>query len=126
MNTSRTRFGLALFFAACSTSGCGGGLSGPDSNTSAGLGTLLVNVTGAGDEGVVFLEKLARPTRNGRARFYNVQPGRYLVTASLPQKFSDSRSVDIVADKTLSITLSPRNTFATPTPIPLTRTALVQ
>ncbi len=119
MTPVRLRFGLALVLAACTTSGCGGAASsGPAPNTSAGLGTLLVTVTSAGNDGVVFLKQLARPTRNSGASFYNIPPGRYLVSASLPQKFSDSRTVDIVADKTLSITLSPRDTFATPTPFP--------
>jgi len=105
-----------LILAAGVVGGCGSGLSGPNSNTSPGLGTLLVNVTGASDDGVVFLEKLAQPTRNGRARFYNVPPGHYRVRGSLRFKIDDTDTIDIVADKTLSITLVPTDYFPTPTP----------
>jgi len=98
--------------------GCGGGYSGPDSHTSPGLGTLIVDVAGAGNNGTVFLERIGRPTRDGSAYFYNVAPGRYHVTASVPLGFSDSQNVSIVADKTRRISLSPTTVVPFPSPTP--------
>ena len=98
-------------------SGCGGGaragLSGPNSNTRPGLGTLFVRVesaTGgavADNAATVALEKNIGVVRGGRAAFYNLAPGRYFVQArsqaiGLP---GDSRNVDVEADKTRTITL---------------------
>ena len=99
-------------------SGCAGGYSGADSHTSLGFGTLIVDVAGAGNSGTVFLEKIGRPTQEGVAYFYNVAPGRYNVTASLPYGFSDSQSVTIVADKTRRISLSPTSPVPFPSPTP--------
>lgn len=115
----------ALLFLGLFVAGCGGGavVSGPDPQTSPGRGTLIVSVSGAGDDGVAFIEKLARPTRRGRAYFYDIAPGRYLVSGSLlnngSYNGSDEREVDILANKTVRITLYPVDPFATPTQYPL-------
>lgn len=104
--------GLSPFLAGCG--GGGTGVSGPNSNTQAGLGTLVVTVTTstggsvADGSATVSLEKNVLPTRNGRVVFYNVAPGRYFVQArsqaiGLP---GEERNIDIKADKTLKITLS--------------------
>ncbi len=115
---------LFPILVACISGGCGGGggLSAPDPQTSAGLGTLIVSVSGAstGREGVVFLDELARPTKEGRAYFYNITPGRYRVTASLYNNGtfngSGGEKVDIVADKTRRISVNVPFYFGTPTP----------
>lgn len=98
--------------------GCGGGLSIPDSHTSPGLGTLRVDVEGAGDDGTVYLGTIPHPTRNGSAYFYNLTPGRYTVTVSLPYELSNSENVFIEADKTRRISLSPIPYPIYPTPTP--------
>jgi len=91
---------------------------------------LIVSVSGAstGREGVVFLEELARPTKEGRAYFYNITPGRYRVTASLYNNGtfngSGGEKVDIVADKTRRVSVSVPFYFGTPTPSP-PRTGLI-
>lgn len=95
-------------------SGCGGGSNGPDSNTQAGLGTLVVTVTnGAGGpvadgEAIVSLGNRVLPGKKGEVVFYDVAPGRYFVQArsqaiGLP---GDGQNVEIKGDKTLRITLS--------------------
>ncbi len=99
-------------------SGCGGGggLSGPNSQTQAGLGTLVVRVSGSGDNALVTLDDVVRrPVQSGRATFYNVAPGRHFVEArtqsiGLP---GETLTVEIVADKTLTISLS-TSAFAPP------------
>lgn len=115
---------FALPLALLILSGCGGGsgLSGPNSNTQQGLGTLIVKVTNADDSSVsdraaiVSLDKGVKVVRDGKAIFYDLKPGRYFVEArsqsiSLP---GDSRNVDIEADKTLTITLK-LSAFVAPT-----------
>lgn len=118
---TRVVAGLVLVGMGCFVGGCGGGaarISGPNGGTSAGLGTLIVRVAGVGNSGVVFLQKLARPTREGVATFTDIPPGRYPVTASAPGFFQASQNVDILADKTVSISLSPTPQFGTPRPTP--------
>lgn len=102
--------------AAIVCGGCGGGgasLSGPDSNTQKGLGTLVVRVLNADDSSVadgaaiVALERAVKFVRDGKTTFYNLQPGRYFVqtrsqSIGLP---GDGRNVEIKADKTLTIAL---------------------
>ena len=114
----------ALSLALLMLAGCGGGsgLSGPNSNTQQGLGTLVVRVESATGSGVkdgpaiVSLDKGVKVVRDGKAIFYDLRPGRYFVQArsqsiSLP---GDSRNVDIEADKTLMITLK-LSDFVAPT-----------
>ena len=123
----RTLF-CALPVAMLILTGCGGGngssLSGPDSNTQQGLGTLVVRVESASGSGIkegaaiVTLDKGVKVVRDGKVTFYDVTPGRHFVRAEL-QGFSfagEGRNVDIEADKTLKITLKLSAPFATPRP----------
>lgn len=98
--------------------GCGGGvsLSGPNSNTQTGLGTVVVGVSGATSDTVVFLDKIARPLRDREVIFYDVAPGKHVVTATSSLSFSSSRSVTVVADRTLSVSLEAPSGFITPVP----------
>jgi hypothetical protein len=98
-------------------SGCGGAGSiykGANSNTQAGLGTLIVTVQNAtgqavsDDSAIVSLDKRVIVVRDGKAKFYNVLPGEYFVEArsqsiGLP---GEGRNIKIKADKTLNITLT--------------------
>ncbi len=95
--------------------GCGGGssLSGPNSNTGKGLGTLVVRVTGGGvgaanGGSFVTLEKFIKVVRDGRATFTDLKPGRYYVRADLQgiNLSGDSAYVNIEADKTRTVTLN--------------------
>ena len=107
--------------------GCGGGsgLSGPDSNTQKGLGTLVVRVENDGRSSVnngaaiVTLDKGVKVVRDSRAIFYNVTPGRHFVEARYQTigLAGDSRSIEIEADKTLTITLNLSGKFS-PAPTP--------
>ena len=118
----------ALILTPLLLAGCGGGngssLSGPNSNTQQGLGTLIVRVESASNSGVsdgaaiVTLDKGIKVVRDGKVTFYDVTPGRHFVQAD-SQGFSfagESRNVDIKADKTLKITLKLSAPFATPRP----------
>lgn len=96
--------------------GCGGSVSGPNSMTEAGLGTVIVKVAYGGDV-VVFLDGKPVPSRNGRAIFYNITPGRHDIRASSPSVFNRTTTVNVRADKTVTVTISPPETptpFATP------------
>ena len=104
--------GLSPVFSGCG--GAGASVSGPNSNTQAGLGTLIVTVTSAtggkvaDGQAIVSLEKRVLPTRDSKTLFYDVVPGRYFVQArsqaiGLP---GEGREVEVKADKTLRITLS--------------------
>ena len=92
-------------------------MSGPNSQTQAGLGTLVVQVSGSGNNALVTLDDtVRRPVQAGRATFFNVAPGRHFVEArtqsiGLP---GESRTVEIVADKTLTISLSTASFAPTP------------
>ena len=123
------KFTLCVFpLATLILAGCGGGngssLSGPDSNTQKGLGTLVVRVESASGSGIndgaaiVTLDKGVKVVRDGKVTFYDVTPGRHFVQAD-SQGFSfagEGRNVDIEADKTLKITLKLSAPFATPRP----------
>lgn len=120
--------GLSFGLAGACSGGCGGasvGLSGPDSHTSTGLGTLVVSVRGQSQNvALVLFQNQTQRASSGKAYFYNVAPGRYTVGAS-PELHGtllgyDRHDVDIVADKTVSLTLTPRPVpFATSTPFAL-------
>ncbi len=102
--------GLLLGCGALVSGGCGGGSSGPNPNTSAGLGTLFVNVSSSNGNAVILervtgpVFRIVRPPFRGRAEFFNIPPGRYSVSGD--GFASASRSVDIVADQTLTVSLS--------------------
>lgn len=127
MNLSirRVFVGVSLGLAGACSGGCGGagvGLSGPDSHTSAGLGTLVVSVRGQGQNvALVFFQNQTQRTSGGKAYFYNIAPGRYTVGASLELHATllgyDQRDVDIIADKTVRLSLAPTSVpFATSSP----------
>ena len=77
----------ALPLALLILSGCGGGgsgLSGPNSNTRKGLGTLIVRVSGGGADAanvgsIVTLDKGVKVVRDGKVTFYDIVPGRHYV-----------------------------------------------
>lgn len=98
-------------------SGCGGGVSGPNPMTQAGLGTVVVKVDYSDASIVVSLDNIVRPARGGRAIFYDITPGRHRITVSSSSSiFSSSLTVDAIADKTVTISVSPTEAAATPTP----------
>lgn len=113
-------FALSLALAGGCLSGCGGGnlaLSGPDAQTAAGLGTLIVSVEGGG-VGLVFFQNQTQRASGGNAYFYNIVPGRYTVSASLELHAAllgyARQDVDIIADKTVRLSLHPSPIDPTP------------
>ena len=119
------RFPLyALPVALLILAGCGGGnagLSGPNSNTQQGLGTLVVRVSGSGinsGAAVVTLDRKAvQVVRDSKVTFFDVTPGRHFVEARYQSSgfSSQGSNVDIEANKTRTITLELSPEFA-PTP----------
>lgn len=113
----------ALPVALLILGGCSGGsgLSGPNSNTQKGLGTLIVRVKGSGvnsGAAIVTLDsKAVQVVRDNKVTFLDVTPGRHFVEARYQSTgfSSDGSNVDIEANKTRTITLELSPEFA-PTP----------
>lgn len=138
----RVAAGLFLVLAGGCLSGCGGGnvgLSGPDAQTTVGLGTLIVSVQGdiiaelesqvlplgtlivsvqGQGVGLVFFQQQMQRTIGGKAYFYNIAPGRYTVGASLELHATllgyAWQDVDVIADKTVRLSLHPSPINPTP------------
>ena len=94
--------------------GCGGGVSGPNPMTQAGLGTVVVKVDYDASI-VVALDKVTQFARRGRATFYDVSPGKHEITVSSSSGYS-STTVNVIADKTVSVTVSTPDGPPTATP----------
>lgn len=113
-------FALAplILFGGC---GAGGNLSNPTPGTQAGLGTLVVNVST--DNAQTLVRIISKPLGNSilrvkerKAIFYNIIPGKYDVEVTTPRSLEPTYAeVTVVADRTVTISLTAPVDYVTPT-----------
>ena len=108
--------GILIVLPLSFLGGCGGGVSGPNPNTQMGLGTVVVRVDyNAGI--IVSLDKISLPARGGRATFYDITPGNHRIVVDFPSNVPyASITVNVIADKTVTVSVSSPEGSATPTP----------